>query len=66
LCIEVHDLAVSKLVAFREKDREFVRVLLIEAMIDVNILLTRINELSIEDELQQILITWIIKTSADL
>src|SRR5215467_11305491 len=27
-CIEGHDLAASKLAAFREKDREFVRVLL--------------------------------------
>ncbi len=66
LCIEVHDLAVSKLVAFREKDKEFVRVLLIEEMIDVKILLTRINELSIEGEFRQRLITWIIKTSEDL
>jgi hypothetical protein len=66
LCIEVHDLAASKLVAFREKDKEFVRVLLIEEMIDVNVLLARINDLSIEEELQQILITWVIKTSEDL
>ncbi len=65
-CIEVHDLAASKLVAFREKDKEFVRVLLIEEMIDVNVLLARINDLSIEEELQQILITWVIKTSEDL
>ena len=27
-CIEAHDLAASKLVAYREKDRDFVRVLL--------------------------------------
>ena len=66
LCIEVHDLAASKLVAFREKDREFVRVLFIEGMVDVHILLTRINELDIEDELQQRLRTWVIKTSQDL
>jgi hypothetical protein len=66
LCIEVHDLAASKLVAFREKDKEFVRVLLIEEMIDINVLLARINELSIEEELQQRLRTWLIKTSEDL
>lgn len=36
LCIEVHDLAASKLAAYREKDKEFVRLLLIEKMIDVN------------------------------
>jgi hypothetical protein len=28
LCLESHDVAASKLVAFREKDRDFVRVLL--------------------------------------
>ena len=66
LCLEVHDLAASKLVAFREKDKEFVRVLLIEDMIDVNVLLTRINELSIKEELQQRLLSWVIKTSEDL
>jgi hypothetical protein len=66
LCIEAHDLAASKLVAFREKDKEFVRVLLIEEMVDVNVLLTRINELSVEDELQQRLKTWVIKTSEDI
>ncbi len=27
-CVEAHDLAASKLVAFRDKDREFVRILL--------------------------------------
>src|SRR5262245_37430691 len=27
-CVEAHDLAVSKLVAFRDKDRDFVRILL--------------------------------------
>ena len=66
LCIEVYDLAASKLVAFREKDKEFVRMLFIEEMIDVNTLLTRINELSIEGELQHILRTWVTTTSEDL
>ncbi|MDB4913695.1 MAG: hypothetical protein JWM95_1339 [Gemmatimonadetes bacterium] len=32
-CLEAHDLAASKLVAFREKDLEFVRVLLVEKMV---------------------------------
>jgi hypothetical protein len=66
LCIEVHDLAASKIVAFRDKDREFVRVLLIEEMIDVNVLIERINKLSIEEEIQQRLISWVIKTSEDI
>jgi len=29
-CVEAHDLAASKLIAFREKDTEFVRRLIIE------------------------------------
>jgi hypothetical protein len=29
-CVEAHDLAASKLVAFRQKDREFVRTLIAE------------------------------------
>lgn len=33
-CVEAHDLAVSKLVAWREKDRDFVRVLLAEELVN--------------------------------
>ena len=33
-CVEAHDLAVSKLVAFRAKDRDFVRTLLYERLIE--------------------------------
>jgi hypothetical protein len=29
-CVEAHDVAASKLVAFRDKDRDFVRVLIAE------------------------------------
>src|SRR6202022_2414100 len=32
-CVEAHDLAASKLAAFRDKDRDFVRVLLAEEMV---------------------------------
>ena len=44
-CVEAHDLAASKLAAYREKDREFVTVLLAEGLIDVNVLLDRIEQL---------------------
>ena len=44
-CLEAHDLAVSKLVAFREKDRDFVRVLLAEGLVKRWKLLTRIHQL---------------------
>lgn len=43
LCPEIHDLAVSKAVAGREKDADFVRVLLRERMIDIEILRGRVR-----------------------
>jgi hypothetical protein len=47
-CVEAHDLAASKLVAFREKDKDFVRVLLTEGMVDTQILTERINLLNVK------------------
>jgi hypothetical protein len=44
-CVEAHDLAVSKLVAFRDKDRDFVRVLILEKLIDPRQLLLRLRRL---------------------
>lgn len=43
ICPEIHDLAVSKAVAARGKDADFVRVLLKERMIDIEILRDRIR-----------------------
>ena len=42
LCLEVHDLALSKYVAAREKDREFTRELARHQMTDKKILLNRL------------------------
>lgn len=44
-CVEAHDLAASKLVAFRDKDRNFVRVLLMERLISARTLKLRIRRL---------------------
>jgi hypothetical protein len=44
-CIEAHDLAASKLYAFRDKDREFVRVLLQHGMIGKSTLEERVGAL---------------------
>ena len=46
LCVEAHDLAVSKLVAFRPKDLDFVRVLLAEDLVSARKLLMRIDQLT--------------------
>ena len=43
VCPEIHDLAVSKAVAGREKDADFVRVLLRERMIDIETLRGRVR-----------------------
>jgi len=45
ICPEIHDLAVSKCVAGREKDEAFVRVLLREQMIELGRLERRIADL---------------------
>ena len=65
-CIELHDLAASKLAAYREKDREFVRLLLIEKRIDGAILDERIGTLNIEDQLRDRLHDWLNITVEEL
>jgi len=58
-CIEVHDLAASKLVAFRPKDREFVTVLLSERLIDQAILIERISKLPLPHNDRDRLTKWV-------
>lgn len=52
-CIEAHDLAASKLIAFREKDRVFVRRLLLESMIDADKLIKRIRSIETEKDVKE-------------
>ena len=49
-CLEVHDLASSKLVASRERDRAFVRVLLEEHLVDPAVLDQRMRQLPLPAE----------------
>ena len=65
-CVEAHDLAASKLVAFRDKDREFVRVLLSEKLIDTVTLIARIRALPRPAEERERLIVWVEVTSQEL
>lgn len=65
-CIEIHDLAASKIVAYREKDREFVRLLLIEKLIDSKILAERIDALKIEEKWREHLLRWVDITVKEL
>jgi hypothetical protein len=65
-CLESHDLAASKLVAFREKDSDFVRTLLVEGLVSAGTLLERISALPIEDEDELRLSRWVEGTSREL
>jgi hypothetical protein len=65
-CIEAHDLAAGKLAAYREKDRDFVRILLIDAMIKPETLIKRICTLGIDDPLRNRLVQWAETTAEEL
>lgn len=43
LCLELHDLAVSKLAAGREKDMEFLKAMLVEDLLDAETLQDRLK-----------------------
>jgi hypothetical protein len=58
-CVEGHDLAASKLAAFRDKDRDFVRVLLVEGLIDTDVLLERVALMDLDPELRDRMERWI-------
>ena len=49
LCLEVHDLAISKIVAGRTKDLEFIQELIRHEMIRKKITLTRLAEADLQD-----------------
>lgn len=58
-CLEGHDLAASKLAAFRDKDRDFVRVLLVEGLIDTDVLLERVASMDLDPALRDRMERWI-------
>ena len=60
-CIEAHDLA-----AYREKDRDFVRILLIKEMITAKTLIERICSLRIDEQIREHLVQWVQSTAEEL
>ncbi len=58
-CLELHDLAASKLAAGRDKDWHFVEVMLKHAMIDSSVLCQRIDVLPIATTQRQQLKRWV-------
>lgn len=65
-CVEAHDLAASKLVAFREKDRAFVRALLAEGLAGGEELGRRLELLDIAAEEGRRLQRWVEATRRDV
>ena len=65
-CIEMHDLAAGKLAAYREKDRNFVRILLIEGMVSPDTLMERVRILGIDGPLRDRLVQWVKSTAEEL
>jgi hypothetical protein len=66
LCLEAHDLAASKLKAFREKDRGFVRVLLAQRLVKTAKLVRMLNLLPVAATERARLIAWVDATVRDL
>jgi hypothetical protein len=64
LCLEVHDLAISKHVAGREKDLEFTRELARHGMTDGRILVQRLKETAVPTELRKLIEARIRRASA--
>lgn len=65
-CLEGHDLAASKLAAFRDKDRDFVRVLLVESLIDADVLLERLALMDVAPEARDRMVRWTRALAAEL
>jgi hypothetical protein len=62
-CVEAHDLAASKLVAFRDKDKAFVRTLLVESLIKSRTLRQRLIRLpahpQVTPQLRDVITDWL-------
>jgi len=52
LCLEVHDLTVSKLIAGREKDLDFIKGLLNHRMAQAEVVLSRLDATPISNEVR--------------
>ena len=66
LCLEAHDLAASKLAAFRDKDREFVRVLLSERLINAATLTARLGSIEMAETERARRVQWVSLTATAL
>ena len=65
-CVEAHDLAASKLIAYREKDIRFVRILLIEKLIRAETLENRLKLIKTDKDLKDRAINWLTRIAKEL
>lgn len=61
-CLELHDIAVSKLAAFRPQDLAYVRTLMLEALIDEQHLRERLQATQFDGTLKERCLDWFEKT----
>ncbi len=59
LCLEVHDLLISKYVAGREKDREFCRAVAEAGLVSLQILRERLASTEVESQRRDLIFAWI-------
>jgi hypothetical protein len=65
LCLEPHDLVISKLVAGREKDFSFAAALLLADLVDAGVLLERADALDVVPAVRRRVTDWIQAQSPD-
>lgn len=65
-CVEAHDLAASKLIAYREKDIRFVRVLLVEKLIRAETLENRLKLIQADKVLKDRALNWLTRIAKEL
>jgi len=66
ICLEAHDLAASKLAAGRPKDRDFVRVLLRERLVEPHALIALIRQLPIAAVDRERWEAWVLATHEEV
>ena len=66
MCLEAQDLAASKLTAWRDKDREFVRLLLRDRLVNATRLVRFINLLPLPEDRRAMLRQWVDGTEKEI
>ena len=65
-CVEAHDLAASKLMAYRDKDLSFVRILIVEELVSAEVLEERLNMIKTEKAIKERALNWLARVSKEL